>query len=99
MTEKQGCVGREEFELLKDEVKKIKQDMEQNSRILQSIDKKVDIINEKIVNGEEIDQLKLLAVEKRVGILEESQKWLRRTAMASAISIIAGAIVWVIKSM
>lgn len=95
----EGCVGREEFELLKDEVKKIKQDMEQNSRILQSIDKKVDIINEKIVNGEEIDQLKLLAVEKRVGILEESQKWLRRTVMASAISIIAGAIVWVIKSM
>ena len=96
-------VNRKEFDSLKEEVKIIKKEfdekMAESSKLLQTIDKKIDVINEKIINSDEIDELKLDAVEKRVGILEESQKWLRRTIMASGISIIVGAIVWVVKSM
>lgn len=92
-------VSREEFDNLKEEVKEIKKEMAESSKLLTSIDKKIDIINEKVANSDKVDELKLDAVEKRVNILEESQKWLRRTVMASAISIVLGAIVFVIKQM
>lgn len=103
-------VNRKEFDSLKEEVKIIKKEfdekMAESSKLLQTIDKKIDVINEKIINSDEIDELKLDAVEKRVDNVEkrmdtseDSQKWLRRTIYASAITIVVGAIVFTIKQM
>ena len=92
-------VNRTEFNLLKEEVKAIKEEMAESSRLLQAIDKKIDVINEKIISSDKIDNLKIAPLEKRVTDLEESQKWLRRTLIGEVLTIIAGAIVFVIKMM
>lgn len=92
-------VTRTEFNQLKEEVNEIKQDVAESSKILTTIDKKIDVINEKIVTADKIDNLKLTPLEKRVDTLEENQKWLRRTIVGSIITIIVGAIVFVIKMM
>ena len=92
-------VGRAEFNQLKEEVNEIKQEMSESSKLLQAIDKKLDVIDTKIVTADKIDDLKLTPLEKRVNSLEESQKWLRRTIAATVISVVIGAIVFVIKQM
>lgn len=92
-------VNRTEFNALKEEVNEIKQEMSESSKILQAIDKKIDVIDAKIVTADKIDDLKLTPLEKRVNALEESQKWLRRTIAATVISVVIGAVVFVIKQM
>lgn len=92
-------VSKTEFEALKQEVNEIKQEMAESSKLLQAIDKKIDVINEKIITSDKIDDLKITPLQKRVEILEESQKWLRRTIIGSIITIIVGAIVFVVKQM
>lgn len=92
-------VTRTEFNQLKEEVNEIKQDVAESSKLLTTIDKKIDVINEKIVTADKIDNLKLNPLEKRVDTLEENQKWLRRTIVGSIITIVIGAIVFVIKMM
>ena len=92
-------VNRSEFNQLKEEVNEIKQEMAESSKLLQAIDKKIDIIDAKIVTADKIDDLKLTPLEKRVDVLEESQKWLRRSIVGSIITIIVGAIVYVVKIM
>lgn len=97
-------VSRAEFEQLKAEVIAIKKDQEEiksgmteNSKLLQAIDKKIDVIDTKIVTADKIDDLKLTPLEKRVETLEESKKWLWRTVGASIITIVVGAIVFVLQ--
>lgn len=92
-------VGRAEFNQLKEEVNEIKQEMSESSKLLQAIDKKIDVIDAKIVTADKIDDLKLTPLEKRVDTLEESQKWLRRAIVGGIISIVIGAIVYVVKMM
>ena len=92
-------VGRNEFEQLKAEVKEIKLEVAESSKLLQMIDKKLDIINEKVITADKIDDLKLTPLEKRVSSLEDTQKWLRRTIFGGIITIIVGAIVFVVKMM
>lgn len=92
-------VTRNEFNQLKSEVNEIKQEVAESSKILQKIDAKIDVINEKIVTADKIDDLKLTPLEKRVTILEDTQKWLRRTIFGGVITIITGAIVFVVKMM
>ena len=92
-------VTKKEFDNLKEEVKEIKQDMIENQKLLQSIDKKIDVINNKVTTSETIEDLKIKPLEKRVTILEETQSWLRKTVVASVISIIIGAVVFVLKMM
>lgn len=72
-------VSREEFNTLKKEVQDIKKEMAENQKILQAIDKKIDVIAEKMVSGEKIDELKLQPLEKRVEKLEENHSWLSKT--------------------
>lgn len=93
----EDVVSRAEFNQLKQEVNEIKSEMAESSKLLQAIDKKIDVIDAKIVTADKIDDLKLTPLEKRVETLEESQKWLRRTIVASIISIVIGAVVFVIK--
>ena len=92
-------VSRNEFNTLKNEVNDIKREMAESNKILQAIDKKIDIIDAKIVTADKIDDLKLTPLQKRVDTLEEGQKWLRRSVASSIITIIVGAIVFVIKMM
>lgn len=99
MSSNEDYVSRTEFNSLKDEVKAIEQEMAESSKLLQAIDKKIDVIDAKIVTAKEIDDLKLTPLEKRVGILEDSEKWTRRTLFSSIVTIIVGAIVFVIKNM
>ena len=92
-------VSKAEFNLLKEEVNDIKKDMDESQRLLLAIDKKIDIINEKILTSDKIDKLTYSPLEKRVGTLEDNQKWLRRSLIGEVLAIISGAIVYVIQLM
>ena len=96
-------VSRAEFNQLKEEVKAIKNEMAESSKILQAIDKKLDVIDAKMVTAKEIDDLKLNPLQDRIVTLEESQKFLRRTLFTTIggglIAIITEAIIFVIKLM
>lgn len=92
-------VSKTEFNLLKDEVNEIKKEMAESQKLLLAIDKKIDIINEKIVTSDKIDKLQFTPLEKRVENLEDSQKWLRRTLIGEILAIISGAVVYVIQIM
>ena len=81
-------VNRIEFEALKDEVRTIKEEMAESSRLLQSIDKKIDVINEKIVTSDKIEDLKYAPIEKRVKKLEDGSEWMKRTIGATIIGIV-----------
>lgn len=103
-------VSRTEFEQLRSEVNEIKQEMAESSKLLQAIDKKIDVINEKIITADKIDELKFAplnqktdTLEEKIKALEEKQTWLRRalftTIGGSITTIVIGAIVYVIKMM
>ena len=62
----ENYVKREEFEALKKEVKEIKDSMAKNAELLQDIDKKVDIIAEKISSSNEIEELKIKPIKDKV---------------------------------
>lgn len=80
-------VNKMEFNILKDEVNKIKKETEESSKLLLEIDKKIDIINEKIITADKIDELKFSPIEKRIRTLEENQSWLWKTVIASVIGL------------
>lgn len=92
-------VTKKEFDNLKEEVKEIKQEMVENQKLLQSIDKKIDVINSKVTTSETIEDLKISPLKKRVEILEQNQDWIRKAVISSIISIIVGAVIFVIKMM
>lgn len=92
-------VSRTEFNALKQEVQYIKKETEESQKLLQAIDKKIDIINEKIVTSDKIEELKLQPLEKRVDNLEDTQKYLRRTIIGAILAIVGEAIIYVIQIM
>lgn len=83
-----NLVSREEFNNLKQEVQELKLEMNENRGILQQIDKKIDVITERISNGDKIDELKLRPINERIKKLEESHQWLQRTVGATIIGIL-----------
>ena len=83
----ENFVGREEFNSLKQEVQSLKTEIDENKKILVTIDKKIDVITERISNADKIDELTLKPLNKRVSDLEESHKWLQRTVGATLIGI------------
>lgn len=92
-------VTRAEFNSLENRVQNIEIEEKENRKLLQAIDKKIDIIDSKIVTADKIEDLKLTPLEKRVTKLEDNQLWLRRTIAGSIIAIIFEAIVFAIKLM
>ena len=90
-------VKREEFNNLKKDVEKIKDDMIENAKTLHSIDKKVDIIKEKLISTDEISELKIKPIEKRVDNLENNEDWLRKAIIGTLITVVVGIIVEVVK--
>lgn len=81
-------VGRDEFNSLKNEVQELKEEVSEYRKLLQQIDKKIDVIGEKLANGEKMDELKLKPLSARVQKLEENQGWLVKTIAATIIGII-----------
>jgi predicted nucleic acid-binding Zn-ribbon protein len=92
-------VTKKEFDNLKEEVKEIKQEMVENQKLLQNIDKKLDVINSKVTTSETIEDLKIAPLKKRVENLEQNQDWIRKAVISSIISIVVGAVVFVVKMM
>lgn len=92
-------VDRIEFNQLKEEVNEIKKEMAESQKLLLAIDKKIDIINEKVMTSDKIETLRLQPLEKRVDTLEDNQKWLRRTVIGAVLSIVGEAVVFVIQMM
>lgn len=86
-------VSRNEFNGLKQEVQELKIEVNEYKGILTQIDKKIDVIGEKIASGEKIDELKLKPLEKRVSKLEDNQGWLWKLCASIIITGIIGAIV------
>lgn len=84
----ENFVSREEFNSLKQEVQELKIEMNENKGILISIDKKIDVITERISNADKIDELKLKPINKRLDELEDRHKWLSRTVLATIIGIL-----------
>ncbi len=74
----ESYVGKEEFNILVKRVDKMEDQNEKNEKLLQEVDKKVDVILEKITNVSKTEDLKLAPIIKRVDELEESKKWLWR---------------------
>lgn len=81
-------VSRNEFNNLKNDVQELKQEVGEYKQLLTQIDKKCDVITEKIANGEKIDELKLKPIEKRVTKLEENHSWLSKTVAGTIIGIV-----------
>lgn len=80
-------VNKMEFNMLKEEVNKIKKETEESSKLLLEIDKKIDIINEKIMTADKIDDLKFSPMEKRLKKLEDDQSWLWKTVIGTIIGL------------
>lgn len=78
-------VTKLEFEAFKNEVKTNRKD---DNKLLIEIDKKVDIIFEKIVNADDKENLKLQPIKESVSKLEDNQKWLWRSVGATIIGLI-----------
>lgn len=85
--ENKECVSREEFENLKKDVEKLEGNLVESEKLLQNIDKKIDVINEKITTADKIENLKYNPLESRIKKLEESGTWLWRTVGATIIGI------------
>lgn len=83
----QNFVSRQEFEKLEKKVNKIEETMNENFDLLTKIDKKVDLINEKIITSGKIEDLKLEPLDTRVRKIEDNQSWLWRTVGATIIGI------------
>ena len=86
-------VSRNEFNTLKNEVQELKEEVTEYRGLLQQIDKKIDVIGEKINNGEKIDELKIQPIEKRLQKLEDNQGWLWKLWASIIITGIIGAVV------
>lgn len=81
-------VSREEFNNLKIEVQELKEEVSEYRKLLQQIDKKIDVIGEKIATGEKMDELKLQPLTSRVQKLEDNQSWLSKTLAGTIIGIV-----------
>lgn len=86
-------VSREEFEALKEKVKTIEKITDLQTGLLQEIDKKLDVINEKVSNSAEIEDLKIQPISDRVEKIEDSNKWLWRTIVGAIIVILINGVI------
>lgn len=81
-------VGRKEFDNLKQEVDKIKEDIIENAKVLQTIDKKIDVITERLGTSQQIDDLKIDPLKARVEKVENNQSWLWKAFGTALIGVL-----------
>jgi predicted nucleic acid-binding Zn-ribbon protein len=84
----ENFVTKAEFEDLKKQVDKLESNMSEIEHLFQAIDKKIDVISEKINSGTNVTDLKIKPIEKRVFDLEESHKWVIRAIIGEVIAIV-----------
>lgn len=82
-------VSREEFENLKSEVAEIKEDLSKSSELLKSIDKRTDIILEKLEGFNKISNMQIEPIKKDIEELKSNSQWIWRTLASVIIGIIA----------
>lgn len=81
-------VSKLEFNQLKEKVDKLEQTMENSEKILQVIERKIDVISEKILNSDQKEELKLQPINTRLNKVEDNQSWLWKTVIGSIIAIV-----------
>lgn len=86
-------VTKLEFNSLREEVKVLKKEMEESEKLLIQIDKKIDVIQEKVKNADRIDELKFNPLERRIEKLEDNEKWLKRTILGAFLGLIGEAVI------
>ena len=84
----ENFVTKAEFDDLKKQVDKLESNMSEIEHLFQAIDKKIDVISEKINSGTNVTDLKIQPIEKRVFDLEDSQKWVIRIIIGEVIAIV-----------
>lgn len=82
-------VSREEFENLKTEVAEIKEDLSKSSEMLKNIDKRTDIILEKLEGFNKISNMQIEPIKKDIEELKSNSQWIWRTLASVIIGIIA----------
>lgn len=87
----ENYVNRKEFEDLKKEVNDIKESMKDNGKLLQKIDKQIDVIVTKLEHANNTEDLKLKPIndktsdlEKKIEKVEGNQTWLWRLLIRSS---------------
>ena len=83
-------VGKEEFNNLVKRVDKIEDKTEKIQDLMIKVDKKTDIILEKVKNSNNSEDLKLSPIITRIEALEDQQKWLWRTVVGAVILAVLG---------
>lgn len=92
-------VSRDEFNGLKQEVQELKLEFNESKNILTMIDKKIDVITERLENTTKVSDLQNENIEKRITLklepmqkeideIKDSRKWLWRTIGAVIIGIV-----------
>lgn len=88
-------VSREEFENLKSEVAEIKEDLSKSGELLKNIDKRTDIILEKLDNFEKISGMQIEPLKKDIikntediKEIKSNNQWLWRTSLGIILSIV-----------
>lgn len=95
----ENYVKKEEFEEFKKEFNALKDDRKKDVQLLIAIDKKVDVIFEKITNSsnseelkikviEEKEDLKLQPIKEKIAKIEKHQIWLWETVIGTIIGVI-----------
>lgn len=88
-------VSREEFENLKSEVAEIKEEMSKSGELLKNIDKRTDIILEKLDNFNKVSSMQIEPLKKDITKntedikeIKSNNQWLWRTSLGTIIGIV-----------
>ena len=89
----ENYVGKEEFNNLVKRVDKMETTMENSEKLLQEIERKIDVIYEKLNAKEEMNLLKMKPLEDRIAKLESGISWLWKLLATIIITGIVTAII------
>lgn len=92
-------VSRNEFNTLKNEVQELKEEVTEYKGLLQQIDKKIDVITERLENTTKVSDLqnenietritsKLEPMQKEIDEIKDNRKWLWRAMGSVLIGIV-----------
>ena len=86
-------VSREEFDALVEKVNKLEKITDDQTLLLQEIDKKLDVITEKLNSSKTIEELKIKPIEEKVNKIEDNNRWLWRTIVGVIVGILINGLI------